>query len=133
MTSSEPIAIVGTACRFAGDTDSPSKLWELLREPYDVRKEIPADRFNVDGWYHVDGAYHGHSNVKHAYVMNNDPAVFDTEFFGIKPSEAKSMDPQQRILLEVVYESIESAGMTIQNLSGSDTAVYAGLMTNDYG
>lgn len=59
-------------------------------------------------------------------------SYFDAEFFRIKPSEAKSIDPQQRLLLEVVYESIEAAGITIANLSGSNTAVYAGLMTNDY-
>lgn len=132
MTKNEPIAIVGSGCRFASDIDTPSKLWELLREPRDVRREIPADRFNVEGFYHPNGAYHGHSNVKHAYVMDHDPSRFDTEFFGIKPSEAKSMDPQQRLLLEVVYESIEAAGMSITSLGGSDTAVYAGLMANDY-
>lgn len=133
MENREPIAIVGSGCRFAGDVDSPSKLWELLREPHDVRQEIPASRFSVEGFYHPNGAYHGHSNVRHAYLMDKDPSQFDTGFFGIKPSEAKSMDPQQRLLLEVVYESIEAAGMSIAGLGGSDTAVYAGLMTNDYG
>ncbi|KAI0506314.1 hypothetical protein F5B22DRAFT_639320 [Xylaria bambusicola] len=133
MEMNEPIAIVGSGCRLAGDIDSPSKLWQLLREPCDLRKEITTDRFSVDGFYHPDGSYHGHSNVRHAYVMNHDPSQFDATFFGIKPSEAKSMDPQQRLLLEVVYESIEAAGMSITGLNGSDTAVYAGLMTNDYG
>ncbi|KAJ8112708.1 hypothetical protein ONZ43_g5332 [Nemania bipapillata] len=133
MNKNEPIAIVGSACRFAGTIDTPSKLWELLREPRDMRREIPGDRFSVEGFYHPNGAYHGHSNVKHAYIMDHDPSHFDAEFFGIKPSEAKSMDPQQRVLLEVVYESIEAAGMTIAELSGSNTGVYAGLMTNDYG
>lgn len=133
MAKNEPIAIVGSGCRFAGDIDSPSRLWELLREPRDICQEIPASRFSVEGFYHPNGAYHGHSNVRHAYVMHSDPSRFDTEFFGIKPSEAKSMDPQQRLLLEVVYEAIEAAGMTIAGLGGSDTAVYAGLMTNDYG
>ncbi|KAI9695823.1 MAG: Type I Iterative PKS [Bogoriella megaspora] len=133
MTTNEPIAIVGSGCRFAGNINSPSKLWELLREPRDVRQEIPLDRFSAQGFHHPNGAYHGHSNVQHAYLLEDDPSRFDTEFFGIKPIEAKSMDPQQRLLMECSYEAIEAAGMTIAGLSGSDTAVFAGLMTNDYG
>lgn len=129
---SEPIAIVGSACRFAGDASSPSRLWELLREPRDLRREIPTSRFNAKGFYHPDGSYHGHSNVSHAYIMNGDVAVFDNEFFGIRPVEAKAMDPQQRFLMEVAFEGLESAGMVISDLRGSDTSVYVGAMFNDY-
>lgn len=132
IPSQEPIAIVGSACRFAGDANSPSKLWDLLREPRDVRSEIPESRFSVNGFYHPDGAHHGRSNVKHTYFLNDDPSAFDAEFFGINPIEARAMDPQQRILLETVYEAIESAGMTLDGLRGSDTAVYAGVMIGDY-
>lgn len=42
------------------------------------------------------------------------------------------MDPQQRILLEVVYESLEAAGFSLQQLKGSPTAVFVGQMTADY-
>ncbi|RDW86024.1 hypothetical protein BP5796_04349 [Coleophoma crateriformis] len=128
----EPIAIVGSACHFAGDVNSPSKLWELLREPRDVRSTIPESRFSAEGFYHPDGSYHGHSNVKHSYLVNEDLSTFDAEFFGIKPVEAKAMDPQQRLLLETVYEGLESAGMTIEGLRGSDTSVYVGVMCADY-
>ncbi|KAI1303963.1 putative polyketide synthase [Xylaria venustula] len=130
--SSEPIAIVGSACRFAGSASSPSKLWELLSQPRDLLQEIPESRFKYQGFYHPDGAYHGHSNVKHAYFLDEDPGVFDTEFFGIRPAEAKALDPQQRVLLEVAYEGLESAGMSVPALRGSDTAVYAGSMGDDY-
>lgn len=128
----EPIAIIGTGCHFAGDVDSPSKLWELLREPKDARQEIPASRFNINGFYHPNAAHHGRGNVKHSYLLNTDPSLFDAEFFRINPIESKAMDPQQRLLLETVYESIESAGLTIEGLRGSDTAVFAGVMIGDY-
>jgi acyl transferase domain-containing protein len=128
----EPIAVVGSACRFAGGVNSPSKLWELLQKPRDVRSQIPGDRFNVDGFYHPKHSHHGHSNVRHSYMLEQDPALFDAEFFGINPMEARAMDPQQRLLLETVYEAVESAGMTIEGLRGSDTGVYAGLMCGDY-
>lgn len=104
----EPIAIVGSACRFSGDANSPSKLWELLQKPRNIRREIPDSRFSVKGFYHPNHAHHGHFNVKHSYMLNDDPTVFDAEFFGINPIETRAMDPQQRLLLETVYEAIES-------------------------
>ncbi|KAI1129024.1 hypothetical protein F5Y10DRAFT_276998 [Nemania abortiva] len=128
----EPIAIVGSACRFAGRASSPSKLWEVLRDPKDLRIKIPSDRFNPDGFYHPDGSHHGHMNVLHSYLLDEDPREFDAEFFNIKAVEARAMDPQQRMLLEIVYEAIESAGLSIDKLRGSDTAVFAGLMCGDY-
>lgn len=60
--TSEPIAIVGSSCRFPGGASSPSKLWELLRQPRDVLSEIPPSRFNTIGRYHPDSQHHGVSN-----------------------------------------------------------------------
>lgn len=130
--STEPIAIVGSACRFPGDSTTPAKLWELLKNPRDVLQKIPEERFNVDNFYHPDGTHHGTSNVRHSYILSEDHRLFDAQFFGTKPVEAISIDPQQRLLLETVYEGIESAGIPMESLQGSDTGVYVGLMTNDY-
>ncbi|EAW09117.1 putative hybrid NRPS/PKS enzyme [Aspergillus clavatus NRRL 1] len=132
QNSSEPIAIIGTGCRFPGGCDSPSKLWELLRAPRDLLKEIPESRFSVDSFYHPDNAHHGTSNVRHSYFLEEDLRQFDVQFFGIKPIEANAVDPQQRLLLETVYEGLESAGLSIQRLQGSDTAVYVGVMSADF-
>lgn len=128
----EPIAIVGSACRFPGDAVSPSKLWELLKEPRDVLTEIPNSRFNASAFYHPDGSHHGTSNVRHSYLLSDDHRLFDAQFFGTKPVEANSIDPQQRLLLETVYEGLESGGFPMEKLQGSNTGVYVGLMTNDY-
>lgn len=130
--TNEPIALIGSACRFGGGCNSPSQLGEHLRAPRDVRCEIPDSRFNANGYYHPDGSHHGRMNVKLSYLLDQDPYVFDEKFFGISPIEARSMDPQQRVLLETVYEAIESAGLTIDDLRGSDTCVYAGNMRNDH-
>lgn len=54
----DPTAIVGLACRVPG-ASSPSKLWQLLEEQRDVQQKMPADRFNVDAFYHSDGANKG--------------------------------------------------------------------------
>lgn len=128
----EPIAIVGSACRFPGDATTPAKLWELLRAPRDVLTEIPESRFNYRTFYHPDGSHHGTSNVRHSYLLSDDHRLFDAQFFGTKPVEANSIDPQQRLLLETVYEGLESAGIPTERLQGSNTGVYVGLMTNDY-
>lgn len=100
----EPIAIIGTGCRFPGEASSPSRLWELLKRPRDLLREIPQDRFNGDGFYHPDPEYHGNSNTKHSYFLDENVREFDAQFFGVKPVEANAIDPQQRVLLEVVYE-----------------------------
>ncbi|KAK8126997.1 uncharacterized protein PG998_002756 [Apiospora kogelbergensis] len=128
----EPIAVVGTGCRFPGESNTAAKLWELLRDPRDVSREIPSERFNVDRFYHSDSSHHGTSNVRRSYLLSEDVRMFDTKFFAIPPGEAEAMDPQHRLQLEVVYEAIESAGYTLESLSNSNTAVYVGLMCTDY-
>ncbi|KAI0467733.1 putative hybrid NRPS/PKS enzyme [Xylaria cf. heliscus] len=128
----EPIAIIGVGCRFPGEATSPSKLWELLKQPRDLSKKVPEDRFNSDGFYHANGEHHGASNVTKSYFIEQNPGRFDATFFNIVPKEAETIDPQQRFLLETVYEAMESAGLKLQDLRGSQTSAYVGQMTADF-
>ncbi|KAK1712140.1 hypothetical protein BDP67DRAFT_619432 [Colletotrichum lupini] len=128
----EPIAIIGSGCRFPGSSSTPSKLWQLLSQPRDVARQIPPERFNVNSFYHSDAAHHGTSNVKVSYFLDQDVTKFDAPFFNVKPMEAKTMDPQHRLLLETVYEAVEAAGLDIARLKGTNTAVYCGVMCGDY-
>ncbi|MCJ1388250.1 hypothetical protein MMC18_001095 [Xylographa bjoerkii] len=125
------IAIIGTACRVAG-ANSPSELWDLLASSRDVQSEIT--RFNARGYYHPDGGPRkGMTNVKDAYMMDNDSIDrFDNVFFNTSPQMAIATDPQQRLLLEISYEAIESAGIPLEKFFGSDTAVFAGMEGTDY-
>ncbi|ROW03680.1 hypothetical protein VMCG_05341 [Cytospora schulzeri] len=129
---SEPIALVGSSCRFAGGASSPSKLWEVLSNPADLSKRVPSSRFSAEGFFHDDPEYHGTTNSPHGYWLEQDHRVFDAAFFNITPKEAEAIDPQQRLLLEVVYEGLESAGYTIGKYAGKNVGVYAGVMTADY-
>lgn len=128
----EPIALIGSACRFPGGCNTPSKLWELLRKPRDLLKRVPKNRFDIDAFYHPDATHHGTTDVQHSYFLDEDPAKFDAQFFGIQPMESDSIDPQQRMLLETVYDSLNVAGLPMESLKGSSTAVYVGLMCDDW-
>lgn len=128
----EPIAVIGSGLRFPGSSNSPSKLWELLLEPRDLLKRIPEDRFNIDNFYHPDPSHHGTTDVRESYFLDGDHRQFDAAFFNIKPMEVPAIDPQQRLLMEVVYESLEAAGLSIESMAGSRTGVYVGLMCADY-
>ena len=124
----EPIAIIGTGCRFPGHMNTPSKLWQLLCEPCDLLEPV-TKQFAAEGWYHKNGKYHGHCNVKQSYQLAGDHVHrrFDAQFFGINAVEASTIDPQMRLLLETVYEALEAAGQPIESLRGSHTAVYTGV------
>ena len=94
--------------------------------------EIPDTRFNAKGFYNKNGETGGHSNVLHSYVLDEDIRAWDADFFKVSANEASAIDPQQRLLMETVYEALEAGGQQIHALRGSDTAVYVGLMGEEY-
>jgi acyl transferase domain-containing protein/acyl carrier protein len=127
----EPIAIVGIGCRFPGRVNGPEAFWQLLCDGVDAITEIPSDRWSIPSFYNREAGTPGKTNAKWGGFVDGIDK-FDAGFFGISPREAASMDPQQRILLEVAYEAIEDAGETLERLSGSNTGVFVGISTNDY-
>jgi acyl transferase domain-containing protein len=129
---SAPIAIIGRSCRYPGPASSPSRLWKFLQNPHDVSKNAPKERFNMEGFYHPNGEYHGTTDAPKAYWLEEDAFTFDTSFFNYSPREAETIDPAGKILLEVVYEGMESAGLPIQECAGKKIGVFVGLMTADY-
>ena len=128
----EPIAIVGMACRYPGGADSPRAYWELLRNGEDAVGEVPADRWNIDEFYDADNHAPGKMNTRQGGFLKEPVSAFDPQFFGISPREANSMDPQQRLLLEVTWEALENAALAPDRLTGSRTGVFIGATSFDY-
>ena len=93
---------------------------------------VPPERYNLKAYYHPDGSHAGSMDVRGGYFLDEDVRQFDNTFFGINNLEATYMDPQQRKLLEVVFECLESAGASMGSVSGSNTGVYVGNFSVDY-
>ena len=127
----EPIAIIGTGCRFPGGANNPSAFWELLSKGKDAIVEVPPDRWNKHQYYHPDLSKPGKMYTQHGGFLQEKIDQFDALFFGISPREAACMDPQQRLLLEVVWEALEDAGLSPVQLTGSATGVYIGAFMVD--
>ncbi|KAF6838923.1 polyketide synthase (beta-ketoacyl synthase domain-containing protein) [Colletotrichum plurivorum] len=128
----DDIAIVGMACRFPGNATTPEKLWSMMENKESAWSEFPKDRLNIDGYYHPSGDRQGSISFKGAHFVKDDVAAFDASFFSIMAEDAKAIDPQQRFLLEVSYEALENAGLRVEDLKGSPTAVYVGSFVKDY-
>nr|A0A3G1DJH7.1 RecName: Full=Squalestatin tetraketide synthase; Short=SQTKS; AltName: Full=Highly reducing polyketide synthase 1; Short=HR-PKS 1; AltName: Full=Squalestatin S1 biosynthesis cluster protein pks1 [Phoma sp. MF5453]AMY15057.1 tetraketide synthase MF-SQTKS [Phoma sp. MF5453] len=127
-----PIAIIGMSCRFPGNATSPEKLWELCAEGRSAWSKIPKSRFRQEGFYNPNAERVGTSHVVGGHFLEEDPSLFDASFFNLSAEAAKTMDPQFRLQLESVYEAMESAGITLEHIAGSDTSVYAGACFRDY-
>ncbi|GJN67563.1 type I Iterative Polyketide synthase (PKS) [Purpureocillium lilacinum] len=120
----EDIAVIGLGLRFPGDASSPERLWDVLAEGKSQWSEFPKERLNIDGYFHPGGDREGSISFRGAHFLEGDVAAFDAPFFSVAAEEAKAIDPQQRMLLEISYEAIENAGLRKEDLDGSDTAVY---------
>lgn len=130
VKQSEPIAIVGIACRLP-KANSVDEYWQLLDAGIDAITEVPASRWDRDAYYQPGPAVPGKAYTKWGGFVDG-VEDFDSHFFGIAPREANGMDPQQRILLQTTWHALEDAGIPPDSLAGTDTGVFVGAMTHDY-
>ena len=127
----EPIAVIGMGCRFPGGVTGADSYWQLLTEGVDAITEIPEDRWRIEAFYDSSPRCAGRTYGRWGgFVQDIDQ--FEPACFHISPREAVTMDPQQRMLLEVTWEALDDAGLAVERLAGSRTGVFVGVSTLDY-
>ncbi len=127
----EPIAIVGMACRLP-QADTPEAFWQLISQGGDAISEVPPERWDANALFDPDPQAVGKATTRWGGFLRQIDE-FDPQFFRIAPKEAVNMDPQQRLLLELAWEALEYGGIAPDSLAGSQTGVFVGISTNDYG
>ncbi|KAI1416669.1 putative polyketide synthase [Hypoxylon sp. FL1857] len=128
----ELIAVVGMGWRLPGDSGDADKLWQLLLNGQSGHGPVPKSRYNASAFYQPSRERPASINSDSGYFLNEDPRNFENGFFGINNVEVICMDPLQRKLLEVTFECFESAGATLEELSGKNVGCYVGNFGNDY-
>lgn len=126
------IAIIGMSGRYP-DANNISEFWDNLINSRDSIKQIPEDRWDADKYKEVKSP-RGRSQSEWGGFLQNSKE-FDNKFFKVSPREAETMDPQERLFLEVSWEAIEDAGYTPNNLTHSNSrkvGVFVGTMHKDY-
>uniref|UniRef100_A0A0K6S8I5 Carrier domain-containing protein n=1 Tax=Chromera velia CCMP2878 TaxID=1169474 RepID=A0A0K6S8I5_9ALVE len=120
---SDGIAIVGIGLRLPRRTHSPSAFWDLLRSASDCMIEIPLGRWNHSLVY--DETTAGGCYGKHGAFMEGAD-LFDNRFFSMSASEVEATDPQQRLMMEVAFETLHSAGYSRESVKGADVGCFIG-------
>src|SRR5271168_711867 len=124
-----PVAVIGFSFRMPGGTEEA--LWQALLAGRDLVTSVESDRWSQDTLLHPNKTEPGTSYTFAAGSIG-DIAGFDAAFFGISPREAEQMDPQQRVLLELAWETFEQAGVPASSMRGSRCGVYVGLSSVDF-
>ena len=127
--TAEPLAIIGMAMRLPGGVHNAESFWDLLINKRNGRCLVPADRYSIDAWYGPGKP--GHVGSRYGYFLEDlNLANMDINFWSMSKHEIESMDPQQRILLEVVYECLENAGAT--NWRSRNIGCFVGSFGEDW-
>lgn len=126
MSGQEPIAIIGLSCRLPGGNSNPRKLWDFLERGGIASNKVPENRFNINA--HWDGSHKPRTMrpLGGMFLEDVDPADFDASFFEISKTDAIAMDPNQRQMLEVVFEALENSGLPLEKLDGAPVGCFVG-------
>ncbi len=130
----EPLAIIGMNCQFPGmdsDVEDVDSFYTMLLKGQSPIKEVPENRWDVDEYYDSDRDKADKIIGRKGGFLNH-PQLFDATFFKIATVEAKQMDPQHRLFLEVAIRALNHANITLDSLSNSNTGVFYGTSAQDY-
>ncbi|MCR8993902.1 type I polyketide synthase [Brevibacillus laterosporus] len=124
------VAVIGIACRLPGARNY-EEYWENLKQGKSSIQEIPKDRWDWRAFWGDPRNEDNKTDSKWGGFID-DVDAFDPSFFGISATEAETMDPQQRIMLELSWSCLEDAGVCPSKVSGNKVGVYMGVFNFDY-
>ncbi|KAL9094911.1 MAG: hypothetical protein Q9165_002861 [Trypethelium subeluteriae] len=122
---SNAVAVVGMAAKYAG-ADTVHDFWKVIKEGRSMVEQLPESRWRRERLRRSPDDAPWWGNFVH------DVDCFDHRFFKKSPREASAMDPQQRMLLEVAYQAVESSGYFGNPTPPEDVGCYIGVATQDY-
>lgn len=122
MNYNPPIALVGLSLRLPGGANDVEALWKLLESGQS------ADRYSTK----LISTTEQEADYSGRHFISSDLRDFDHTFFHFSKSEAATLDPQQRLLMELAYEALESGGISCQSIAGTATSVYAAMSPLHY-
>jgi acyl transferase domain-containing protein len=125
----EPIAIVGIGLKLPGDVNTSEAYWDLLVNGKNTRREVPASRFAGQSFQSKTGTP-GTLKSIHGHFLDCDVDKMDASFFSMSKAEVARLDPQSRMLLEVIWECMESGGQ--KNWRGRKIGCYVGVFGEDW-
>jgi acyl transferase domain-containing protein/enoyl-CoA hydratase/carnithine racemase/acyl carrier protein/NAD(P)-dependent dehydrogenase (short-subunit alcohol dehydrogenase family) len=128
--ASSAVAVIGMAGQFP-EARNVEEFWQNIAQGKNCIREIPGKRWNTDKYYQKGNAVPGKTYSKWMGALE-EYDLFDPLFFNISPSEAESMDPQQRLFLQTCWHAIENAGYNAGSLAGSKCGVFVGCGQGDY-
>jgi polyketide synthase PksN len=124
------VAIIGIACRFPGASNHRA-FWSNLVQRKASISVVPADRWDWSAYWGDPQTQVNKSLSKWGGFIERVDA-FDNQFFGLLPKVVQTMDPQQRIMLELVWSCLEDAGIPPSRLRGRKVGVVVGVFNHDY-
>lgn len=124
------VAVIGVACRFPG-ADDHHAYWRNLAARESNISVVPADRWDWAAYWGDPRTEVNKSLSKWGGFIERVDA-FDNRFFGLLPKVVQTMDPQQRIMLELSWACLEDAGIAPSSLRGRKVGVVVGVFNHDY-
>lgn len=121
------VAVIGIGCRFPAGSH-PEEYWQALKEGKDCITGFPKDRWQEEDGEEAEAPY----AKEGGFFKDYDYREMDADFFQMSEEEAVRLDPQQRVVLEVIWETFYDAGLREADLEGSNTGVFIGAGKNEY-
>ncbi|WP_238652003.1 SDR family NAD(P)-dependent oxidoreductase [Paenibacillus piscarius] len=129
-TMAADIAIIGLSGQYPM-AETLEEFWEVLCRGRDCVTEIPPERWDYRKDYDPAPGKPDKVYTKWGAFMK-DVELFDAGFFHVSPREAELMDPQERLMLQTAYHTLEDAGAAGDTLSGRKVGVFIGVMNSHY-